>query len=127
MKWNQKGAPCMIKQHMSFLSLVKGKYYFIDACNLQSLVDWSGILVDCSTYDACLFLHHFCRVKQLHIRVKLDRRQFESAHLRFAILNVSSRYSEIDGPIPMYSSMTDTLQIFTPKFYNAFEKKYSGM
>ena len=39
MKWNQKDVPCMIKQHMSFLSLVKGKYPFIDACNLQSLVD----------------------------------------------------------------------------------------
>ena len=72
-----------------------------------------------------LFLKLF-RFKQLHKRVKLDRRRFESAHLRFSILNALSRYPEINGPVPMYSDLGLTLLWFTPIFYEAFERKYSG-
>lgn len=65
-------------------------------------------------------------MKQLQERLKLDRRRFEAAHLKYAVLMVSSRYPEIDKPVTMYSDLQRTLKLFTPNFYKAFETKYSG-
>ena len=72
-----------------------------------------------------IFLKLF-RFQQLHKHVKLDHRRFESAHLRFSILNTLSHYPEINGAVPMYSGLGLTLQWFIPIFYETFERKYSG-
>ena len=64
---------------------------------------------------------------QLHHRIRLDRRHFESAHLKYAMLMTKSRYPSISiDTIPMTTDVTDSLQKFTPMFYNAFSDRYSG-
>ena len=64
---------------------------------------------------------------QLQFRIRLDRRRLESAHLKYAMLRLQSRHpltSKI--PIKMTSDVSDMLQKFTPVFYEAFSKAFSG-
>jgi hypothetical protein len=66
-------------------------------------------------------------IKNLLSRIRLDRRRFESGHLKYAMLMTVGRYQQISGvPITMSSDVTDMLEKFTPKFYDAFTTKYSG-
>ncbi len=64
---------------------------------------------------------------QLHYRIRLDRRRFETAHLKYAVLMTHRRYPMIATcPIAMTTDVTDTLQKFTPIFYEAFCQRYAG-
>lgn len=64
----------------------------------------------------------------LHNRIRLDRRRFEAAHLRYAILQVTSRYPLIvPGPIGIITDVADVLRQVTPAYYEAFTQRYAGM
>ena len=64
---------------------------------------------------------------QLHYRIRLDRRRFEEAHLKYAMLMVQARYPTMaTGPLPIATDISDTLEKFTPAFYEAFTHRYSG-
>ena len=64
----------------------------------------------------------------LNGRIRLDRRRFESAHLKYAMLNILNHYPKIAKvPITMTADIAHMLQIFTPVFYSAFCERYSGM
>ena len=67
--------------------------------------------------------------EKLHHCIRLDRRRFESAHLKYAVLMTQNRYPTIGvGPIPMYTDIyiTTTLEKYTPHFFEAFCQRYSG-
>lgn len=65
--------------------------------------------------------------EQLHYRIRLDRRRFESAHLKYAMLMIQNRYpGSATSPVAMTAYVMHTLQKFTPAFYDAFCEKYSG-
>lgn len=57
---------------------------------------------------------------------RMDRRRFEDAHLKYAVLKVTGRYSECLKAPEFSSDIYATLQVVTPAFYNAFQRKYSG-
>ena len=77
-----------------------------------------GLLLTCSSEG---------EVDQLHHRARLDRRRLETGHLKYAMLMTQSRYPGIAPcPIPMAADITYTLQKFTPPFYDAFTRRYSG-
>ena len=58
-------------------------------------------------------------------RVQLDRRRLEEAHLRFCVLQLSSRYPDIPlGSIE--TSVFETIDKIAPLYYKAFQKKYGG-
>lgn len=61
-------------------------------------------------------------------RQSLDRRRFESAHLRYAILREAASYSEQLSikDLLIFSDIEKTLQIVTPILYNAFQARFSG-
>ena len=66
---------------------------------------------------------------QLQDHIRLDHRQFETAHLRYAVLMTQARYptvNTIHHPIAMTTDVSDTLQKFTPIFYEAFSTRSSG-
>ena len=66
--------------------------------------------------------------EQLYFRIRLDRRRFEAAHLKYALLMTQKRYATIPATgIPMQTELSETLQTFTPLYYEAFTQKYSGM
>ena len=66
--------------------------------------------------------------EQLYFRIRLDRRRFEAAHLKYALLMTQRRYATIPATqIPMQTEFNETLKTFTPLFYEAFTQKYSGM
>ena len=67
------------------------------------------------------------RLYQLHDGIKIDRRRFETAHMKYAILKTGSRYPHsFPGPIAMFSSLQETLKEFTPLYFKCFEAKYAG-
>ena len=64
---------------------------------------------------------------QLQYRIRLDRRRFEEAHLKYAMLKIRARYPAIaTGPLPISTNIFHTLEKFTPAFYEAFSHRYSG-
>ena len=65
--------------------------------------------------------------KELHTRIKLDRRRFESAHLKYSMLMTKSEYQHLSSfPVFMTTDVSDSLKKFTPLFYDSFCEKYSG-
>lgn len=89
---------------------------FIDACGYLQL----NILLD---------LIYYIRQKSASVdlmtRMKLDRRRFEAAHLRYAMLTIMGTYENIKA-IPMHTDVYESLQAFTPDFYECFTKKFAG-
>ena len=75
-----------------------------------------------------IFTMHSCMDDdQLHYRIRLDRRRFEEAHLKYEMLMVQARYPTMaTGPLPIATDISDTLEKFTPAFYEAFSHRYSG-
>ena len=60
-------------------------------------------------------------------RSKLDRRRLEAAHFKYAVLSVASWYpGDIDTAVSFSPDLHSTLLEFTPRFQQAFHKKYSG-
>ena len=66
-----------------------------------------------------------CR-NNLHYRIKLDRRRFEAAHLKYALLMTQSQYPHIDESISVSTEVYESIKRVTPKFYTSFCMKYSG-
>ena len=58
-------------------------------------------------------------------RMKLDRRRFEAAHLRYAMLTIMGTYENIN-PTPMHTDVYESLKAFTPNFYECFTTKFAG-
>ena len=58
-------------------------------------------------------------------RMKLDRRRFEAAHLRYAMLTTMTNYEDIER-IPMYTDVYESLKIITPAFFESFTKRFAG-
>lgn len=58
-------------------------------------------------------------------RMKLDRRRFETAHLRYAMLTTMATYPDIES-IPMHTNVYESLKLFPPKFYECFTKRFAG-
>ena len=56
-------------------------------------------------------------------RVRLDHRRLEAAHQKYAVLNIAAQFPELhDGHSFLSPNISDTLQVFTPKFYDAFAR-----
>ena len=73
-------------------------------------------------YSHCSYVVH-----ELQHRLRLDRRRFEAAHLKYAILTTQSRYPQIAaGSITMNTDISATLEVITPNFYHAFTNRYAG-
>ena len=62
----------------------------------------------------CVVHVHRCADKQLYSRIRLDRRRFETAHLKYALLMMQKRHENIKTHIPMQTDLSETLQAFTP-------------
>ena len=58
-------------------------------------------------------------------RMKLDRRRFEAAHLRYAMLTTMEIYKDIE-PVPMHTNVYESLRTITPSFYECFTKTFAG-
>lgn len=83
-----------------------------------------------SMYQYMLSLSNFRMAHEdsLYNRIRLDRRRFEAAHLRYALLQVASRYPLIvPSPLGMTTDVADILHQVTPAYYEAFTQRYSGM
>ena len=59
----------------------------------------------------------------------MDRRRFEAAHLKYAILQFAASYPEVipPGSLTVHCDIGDTLMLVTPLLYNAFRARYAGM
>lgn len=59
----------------------------------------------------------------------MDRRRFEEAHLKFAILQTVAQYQDQFqlNKLPFYSDIKDTLEHFTPVYYQYFQGRYASM
>ena len=66
--------------------------------------------------------------RSLTKRQSLDRRRFEAAHLRYAVLQVAAFYSELllTQGLFVYPDVEKTLSIITPALYSAFQARFSG-
>ena len=65
---------------------------------------------------------------ELRLRIRLDRRRFESAHLKYAMLKIQQHYPPLSTiPVSVAGEVKDTMLNFTPAFYKAFCEQYSGM
>jgi len=63
----------------------------------------------------------------LNQRIRLDRRRFESAHLKYAMLNIQRCYPTLSTlSITVTGEIKETMLSFTPAFYQAFCKEYSS-
>ena len=66
--------------------------------------------------------------EQLNFRIRLDRRRFELAHRKYALLMTKKCYAAIAATrLPMQTELSETLQAFTPLYYKVFTQKYSGI
>ena len=63
---------------------------------------------------------------ELSERACLDRRRLEEAHMKYCILRMYQRYPAY-FPKWTVSTLTDTLEDVTPKFYEAFSACFAGM
>lgn len=70
----------------------------------------------------------FCTCRAHPERQQLDRRRFETAHLKYACLQLASRYPEAIRPdaIAVEADITTTLKEITPPLFHMFEAKYAG-
>lgn len=61
-------------------------------------------------------------------RASLDRRRFEDAHLKFAILQISAWYPELmhSKNVPLTPDISKVLEKFTSAYYRHFTTKYAG-
>ena len=59
----------------------------------------------------------------------MDRRRFQLAHLKYAILKVVGWYPDHLhlSAMPMTADAKATLEMITPVFYTAFRTNYAGM
>ena len=65
---------------------------------------------------------------KLQLRLKMDRRRFESAHLKYSMLVIRSQYSDLSTfLVTMTADVGDMLKSFTPLFYKFFSEIYSSM
>ena len=55
-------------------------------------------------------------------RMKLDRRRFEAAHLRYAMLVIMGSYSNIKQ-IPLHVDISESLKAFS---YECFSERFAG-
>lgn len=61
-------------------------------------------------------------------RHKMDRRRFETAHLKYAVLKVVTRYpNTFQDSRTINTTLSETIDHVTPQYYNAFTSRYSGM
>ena len=60
-------------------------------------------------------------------RIKLDRRRFEEAHLRFAVLRVKSSYPDEFSHNTVLPNIQETLKEITPKYFQLFRHLYGSM
>lgn len=63
-------------------------------------------------------------------RLQLDRRRLEAAHLRYAVLSISSQFNlptADHAHITLESDIYQTLKVFTPTYFKAFTSKYAGI
>ena len=69
---------------------------------------------------------HICRAQPE--RQQLDRRRFETAHLKYACLQLASRYPEAirSEGVAVEADMANTLKDITPPLFQMFEAKYAG-
>lgn len=59
--------------------------------------------------------------------IRLHRHRLESAHLKYAMLNVQNRYPDLlEQPIIVTGEVKKNLMNFTPLFYKAFCSRYSS-
>ena len=61
-------------------------------------------------------------------RKELDRRRFESAHLKYAALQLAGSYPEVINPsdIKVQAEITEILTKITPGLFCAFKRRYAG-
>ena len=61
-------------------------------------------------------------------RASLDRRRFEDAHIKYAVLHIISWYSESLQlqDVPLTSDVNAVLEKFTSVYYKLFTAKYAG-
>ena len=61
-------------------------------------------------------------------RYKLDRRQVETAHFQFAILQVASWYPQhLDiCKLPLHSGLDDTVSLVLSRYHGAFMARNAG-
>ena len=99
---------------------LKSKYMTVHTCNLCNVQINYG-------YWTCINIY---RSKQntpvdMMSRMKLDRRRFEAAHLRYAMLTTMEIYKDIE-PVPMHTDVYESLRTITPNFYECFTKRFAG-
>ena len=70
----------------------------------------------------------FCICRAQPERQQLDRRRFETAHFKYACLQLASRYPEAIRPeaVAFEADITSTLKEITPPLFRMFEAKYAG-
>lgn len=61
-------------------------------------------------------------------RQEMDRRRFEAAHLKYACLQMASRYPNAISisHVKVEGDVTDTLREITPSLFHCFETRYAG-
>ena len=61
-------------------------------------------------------------------RQELDRRRFEDAHLKYACLNLVSRYplAFTFESVEVEADLMSTIEKMTPLLFKTFEAKYAG-
>lgn len=58
----------------------------------------------------------------------MDRRRFEAAHLKYAVLKTASHFKQQFQceNLPIYSDVAQTLQEVTPKLFQPFQDRYGS-
>ena len=61
-------------------------------------------------------------------RQQLDRRRFETAHLKYVCLQLASRYLQAIRPeaVAVEADIINTLKVITPPLFHMFEAKCAG-
>lgn len=71
-------------------------------------------------------IEHFCRAHP--DRNQMDRRRFETAHLKYAVLRLAASFP--DAPLPngvtFNSDISVTLLNITPILFRAYQARYAG-
>jgi hypothetical protein len=59
----------------------------------------------------------------------MDRRRFEAAHLKYAVMQLAASYPDVIpfGSLTIHCDIEDTLAFITPLLYDAFKTRYAGM
>ena len=60
-------------------------------------------------------------------RKQLDQRRLEEAHLKYCVLDVYRRYTEVFKTYLISHSLQQTLQDITPLLHKAFSAEFAGM